>query len=49
MINKEILDIICCPRDKAALRYDAKKNILTCAKCKTVYHVENDVPLLLVK
>lgn len=47
MISKEILKIICCSKDKSSLKYDAKKNKLTCIKCKKVYNVEGDVPVLL--
>ena len=47
MINGEIIKIICCPKDKAGLKYDFKKNKLTCVKCKKVYNVEGDVPILL--
>ncbi len=47
MIDKEILSLVVCPKDKAALKYDSKKNKLTCVKCKKVYNVEGDVPILL--
>lgn len=46
-IDKEILRIIACPKDKASLRYDKKKNKLRCVKCKKVYKVEGNVPVLL--
>lgn len=46
-ISKEILQIICCPKDKSNLRYDIKKNKLICVKCKKAYNVEGDVPILL--
>lgn len=49
MISKEILNIIACPKDKASLKYDAKKNKLICVKCKKVYNIEGDVPVLLAE
>lgn len=47
MLKKELLDIICCPKCKSELRYDAQKNTLTCTSCGKVYEVKNDIPILL--
>lgn len=46
-LSKEILEVICCPVDKADLKYDSKKQTLTCIKCKRVYKVEAGIPVLL--
>ncbi len=46
-LPKELLDIICCPVDKADLIYDKKKNTLTCKKCKYVYPIKDGIPILL--
>ncbi len=47
MISKELLDIICCPVDKSELIYDEKKQTLTCKKCKFVYPIKDEIPILL--
>ena len=48
-VSKDVLDVICCPVDKADLKYDEKKNTLTCTKCKHVYEVKEGIPILLPK
>lgn len=45
MIDKELLKILACPRCKSDLNYD--KNKLVCVKCKKVYEVKDDIPILL--
>ena len=48
MLSKELLDILCCPKCHGELRYEPKKNILTCKKCGKVYTIQNDIPLMLI-
>lgn len=43
----ELLEIICCPIDKADLVYDEKKQTLTCTKCKYPYPIKEGIPILL--
>ncbi|MBS3063859.1 MAG: Trm112 family protein [DPANN group archaeon] len=40
----ELLEIICCPMDKADLKYDKKAQTLTCKKCKYVYPIIDGIP-----
>tara|TARA_Y100000310_G_scaffold344362_1_gene456749 strand:+ start:3038 stop:3247 length:210 start_codon:yes stop_codon:yes gene_type:complete len=47
MLSKELLNIICCPMDKADLVYSKAKQTLTCKKCKFVYPIKEDIPVLL--
>lgn len=46
-LSKKLLDVICCPMDKADLAYDKKKDTLTCKKCKFVFPVKEGIPILL--
>ncbi|MGD0339239.1 MAG: Trm112 family protein [Bacteroidota bacterium] len=48
MLSQELLDILCCPKCKGDLLYDAAGNSLTCKKCAKVYAVKDDIPILLV-
>lgn len=48
MVKKELLDILCCPKCKGDLLYEQEKGTLTCKKCRTVYPVKNDIPVMLV-
>ncbi|MBI2428805.1 MAG: Trm112 family protein [Ignavibacteriales bacterium] len=47
MLKKELIEILCCPQCKGDLRYDTKKNTLTCTVCWKVYEVKEDIPILL--
>lgn len=47
-VPKSLLKIICCPSDKTDLKYDARKQTLTCKK-KHVYKVKDGIPVLLSK
>lgn len=46
-LSKKLLDILCCPMDKADLVYDKSKDTLTCKKCKFVFPVKEGIPILL--
>ncbi len=48
MLSQELLDILCCPKCKGDLLYNAPGNSLTCTKCGKVYAVKDDIPILLV-
>jgi uncharacterized protein YbaR (Trm112 family) len=48
MLSKDLLDILCCPKCKGDLDYDAENNKLTCTKCGKVYEVKDDIPIMLV-
>ena len=44
-IPNKLLEIICCPIDKADLKYN--KNTLICTKCKFIYPIREGIPILL--
>ena len=46
-MEKELLEIICCPDDKEDLKL--KKDKLECKKCKRIFYIRNGVPVLLPK
>lgn len=48
-LSKELLDILCCPKDKGELKYNKSKNILKCITCGTVYPIKHGIPVLLPK
>ena len=49
MINKELLDILVCPKCREALEYDKKNDRLICRKCKLAYPIKNDIPVMLIE
>ena len=46
-LSKELLNILCCPIDKADLVYNKEKQTLTCTKCGQVYQIKDGIPVLL--
>lgn len=45
MINKSFLRYLCCPKCKKSLK--CKDNILLCINCKFIYHIREDIPILI--
>jgi uncharacterized protein YbaR (Trm112 family) len=48
-LEKELLEIIVCPKCKGDLVYEEEKNILLCKTCKVYYPVKDDIPILLIE
>ena len=47
-MNKELLDILACPRCKGDLSPELEKNRLCCLECKLAYRIDDGIPILLV-
>ena len=53
MLDKQLLEILVCPKCKGELNYkinseNDKDGQLICQGCKLVYKVEDDIPIMLV-
>ena len=48
MLNKQLLEILACPKCKGELEYDAEKDLLRCHKCRLIYKIEDDIPNMLI-
>ena len=48
MLDKELLDILACPKCKGELEYDGKNQKLICHKCRLKYRIEDDIPIMLI-
>ena len=48
-IDKELLDILVCPKCKGELEYREKEDALICHTCRLVYVVKEDIPVMLVE
>ena len=46
MIDKDLLDILVCPACKTALT--VKDEALKCGKCKRLYPVHDNIPIMLI-
>ena len=47
-ISKELLEILVCPVCKETVELKADGSGLKCVKCKRVYPVRDDIPVMLV-
>jgi uncharacterized protein YbaR (Trm112 family) len=47
-INKELLDILACPKCKGDIVLSKKKDGLICKSCKLVYPIKDDIPVMLI-
>ena len=47
-IKKELLDILCCPQCKGDIRLTSSGDGLICDKCKLVYPIRDDIPVMLI-
>ncbi len=48
MISKELLDILACPKCKGDVKLTEKKDGLICDKCKLLYEIRDDIPVMLI-
>lgn len=49
MINKELLEILACPKCKGDIEYLETENKLLCLKCKLKYPIRDDIPIMLIE
>ncbi len=48
MIDKELLDILACPKCKGELKLTEKQDGLICETCKLLYEIRDDIPVMLI-
>ena len=48
MLDKDLLEILACPKCKGELEYKKNEQQLVCHKCRLIYHIENDIPVMLI-
>lgn len=47
-IEKELLDILVCPKCKGVLELSPTEDALHCLACKLKYRIEDDIPIMLI-
>lgn len=47
-VKQELLDILACPKCKGDIRLNEAKNGLICDNCKLLYHIKDDIPIMLI-
>jgi uncharacterized protein YbaR (Trm112 family) len=48
-LDREILEIIVCPKCKGELIYEEDKERLVCKNCSVYYPIREDIPILLIE
>ncbi|MCH7678154.1 Trm112 family protein [candidate division KSB1 bacterium] len=48
MLDKELLDILACPKCKGDLDYDKENQKLICNNCRLKYDIKDDIPIMLI-
>ncbi len=48
MINKELLEILSCPKCKGEIRLSDDETHIICDKCKLAYTINNNMPIMLI-
>ena len=48
-LKKELIDILACPKCKGDLIYKESENFLVCNKCKRMYPVKDDIPVMIIE
>ena len=47
-IDKELLNILACPKCKGDLKLQDDESALICTACKLKYRIEDDIPIMLI-
>ena len=47
-VPQELLDILVCPDDKTPVQLTSDQKGLKCSKCRRVYPIREDIPVMLV-
>jgi len=48
-INKELLDILACPKCKGDIYLNESQDGLICDQCKLLYEIKDDIPIMLIE
>jgi hypothetical protein len=49
MVNKELLDILVCPKCKGEIHLSEKNDGLICDKCQLLYEIRDDIPIMIIE
>ena len=47
-INKELLEILACPKCKGEVRLTPEEDGLICDRCRLLYEIREDIPIMLI-
>jgi uncharacterized protein YbaR (Trm112 family) len=47
-IDKELLDILVCPKCRGGIHLSEKKDGLVCDRCRLAYPIRDEIPIMLI-
>jgi uncharacterized protein len=47
-ISKDLLEILACPKCKGDIRLNEAGDGLICDKCRLIYEIKDDIPIMLI-
>lgn len=47
-VDKELLEILACPKCKGAIALNERQDGLTCERCRLLYPIKDDIPVMLI-
>ena len=47
-LKPELLEILACPKCKGELEYKEGERQLLCHKCRLIYEVKDDIPVMII-
>ena len=47
-LDKDLLDILACPKCKGDVKLTDSGDGLVCGKCKLLYEIKDDIPIMLI-
>ncbi len=48
MIDKDLLNILACPKCKGGVKYLAERQGLACEKCMLLYEIIDEIPVMII-
>ncbi|MBI4691583.1 MAG: Trm112 family protein [Nitrospirae bacterium] len=48
VMNKELLEILCCPKCKGGLTLTEREDGLICKQCSLIYQIKDGIPVMLI-
>lgn len=48
-LDKELLDLLACPKCKGDLKLTDKEDGLVCAACRLMYEIKDGIPVMLIE
>jgi len=48
MLNKELLEILACPKCKGPVQLNDREDGLVCESCRLLYEISDDIPIMLI-